>query len=188
MRWGWRVRREIGQRLPIWAHPAIAGAGLGLLLAFGCLEVLGPGHEATNEALSGIMRPSATNACDFEDHCCSALSCAGLWVRVFFPSLMMGALIGVLFGQVATAFAPGFPVDAGAYGLAGMGAMVGAILGAPLSTILMVFELTQNYQITMPVMLAVIVAAQVTHAVVGNTFFGLQLEQRGVRLIWGLNL
>ena len=49
----------------------------------------------------------------------------------------------------------------------------------------MVFELTQNYQITIAVMLAVVVAAQVTHGVVGNTFFGLQLEQRGVRVVLG---
>ena len=98
---------------------------------------------------------------------------------------MIGAVLGVLFGQIATQIAPQFPADIIAYGYAGMGAMVGAILGSPLSTILMVFELTQDYQVTIAVMLTVVVAAQITHAVVGNTFFGLQLEQRGVRMVLG---
>ena len=182
---GWRLRRDMNARLPSWTHPALAGTGLGLL-ALWMPEVLGPGHEATDQALQGLMNLE-TIITLLALKTLAVLLCLilGYGSGVFFPSLMIGALLGVFFGQIAIYAAPGFPADVEAYGLAGMGAMVGAILGAPLSTILMVFELTGNYQVTIAVMLAVIVAAQVTHAVIGNTFFGLQLEQRGVRLVLG---
>ena len=185
MKLGWRLRRQHLQRLPGWMHPAIAGAALGLM-ALWMPEVLGVGYEATFLSLSGaydnaylvgllLLKMSAVLVC----------LTLGFGSGIFSPALMMGALIGVLFGQIATSIAPSFPADIIAYGYAGMGAMIGAILGAPLSTILMVFELTQDYQATIAVMLTVVVAAQITHAVVGNTFFGLQLEQRGVRMVLG---
>jgi len=185
MKQGWRLRRQALAWLPTWAHPALAGIILGLM-ALIMPEVLGVGYEATFKSLSGdyenaylfglvILKISAVLIC----------LTLGFGSGIFSPALMIGALIGVLFGQIATQVAPNFPADIIAYGYAGMGAMVGAVLGAPLSTILMVFELTQDYQVTIAVMLSVVIAAQLTHAVVGNTFFGLQLEQRGVQMVLG---
>ena len=185
VKFGWRLRRETMQQIPNWAHPAVAG----LLLGFMALlmpEVLGVGYEATFKSLSGAY----SDAYLVGLLClkiCAVLVCLilGFGSGVFSPSLMIGALTGVLFGQIATSLAPNFPTDIVAYGYAGMGAMVGAVLGAPLSTILMVFELTQDYAVTIAVMLSVIISAQLTHAAIGNTFFGLQLEQRGVRMVLG---
>lgn len=185
MKLGWRLRRQVLGRVPSWTHPTMAGILLGFM-ALWMPEVLGVGYDATFKSLSG----------DYATAYLLGLVCLkitavlvclilGFGSGIFSPALMIGALIGVLFGQVATFLAPQFPADIIAYGYAGMGAMVGAILGAPLSTILMVFELTQDYTVTIAVMLSVIVAAQLTHAVVGNTFFGLQLEQRGVRIVLG---
>ena len=185
MKQGWRLRRRALTWLPGWAHPALAGTLLGLM-ALIMPEVLGVGYEATFRSLSGgyentyllgllVLKISAALVC----------LTLGFGSGIFSPALMIGALVGVLFGQIATQIAPDFPADIIAYGYAGMGAMVGAVLGAPLSTILMVFELTQDYQVTLAVMLSIVIAAQLTHAVVGNTFFGLQLEQRGVRMVLG---
>ena len=184
-KFGWYARKTYLTHLPGWAHPALAGVILGLF-ALMMPEVLGLGYEATFKSLSGeyestyliglvILKASAVLVCLI----------LGYGSGIFSPALMIGALIGVLFGQIALSVNDQFSADAVAYGFAGMGAMVGAVLGSPLSTILMVFELTGDYQVTIAVMLAVIVAAQVTHAVIGNTFFGLQLEQRGVRVVLG---
>ena len=189
---GWRLRAQVLRRVPSWMHPAFAGIALGLM-ALLMPEVLGVGYEATFKSLSGEYSDAYLLGL-LVLKICAVLVCLvlGFGSGIFSPSLMIGALIGVLFGQVATQVAPYLPgdminygADIIAYGYAGMGAMVGAILGAPLSTILMVFELTQDYEVTLAVMVTVVVAAQLTHAIVGNTFFGLQLEQRGVRMVLG---
>ncbi len=185
MRRAWHLRRRLAEVVPLWLHPAFAGMALGCL-AMAVPEVLGVGYVATFQSLSGAYDQSylliLLIAKLFAVVVCLAL---GFGSGIFSPALMIGALLGVLFGQIATQLAPQFPADSFAYGYAGMGAMVGAVLGAPLSTILMVFELTRDYAVTVAVMLSVVVAAQITHALVGNTFFGLQLEQRGVRLVLG---
>ncbi len=181
----WIFRRALGRILPAWVHPAIAGVGLGLL-ALMVPEVLGVGYVATFQSLSGAYDQVYLVTLLITKFCAVLLCLSlGFGSGIFSPSLMIGALIGVLFGQIATQVAPQFPADSFAYGYAGMGAMVGAVLGAPLSTILMVFELTRDYAVTVAVMLSVVVAAQITHAIMGNTFFGLQLEQRGVRMVLG---
>ena len=74
---------------------------------------------------------------------------------VFSPSLMVGALTGLAFGLIATSL---FPEQSGAftlYALAGMGAVAAAVLGAPISTTMIVFELTGDWQIGLAVMVSV---------------------------------
>ena len=189
---GWALRRRVLGGLPSWLHPAFAGVALGLM-ALIMPEILGVGYQATFKTLNGDY-PSTYLLGLFFVKMVAVLFCLvlGFGSGVFSPSLMMGAIIGVLFGQVATQIVLHLPshiishsADIIAYGYAGMGAMVGAVLGAPLSTILMIFELTGDYEVTLAVMLTVIVASQLTHAVIGNTIFGLQLEGRGVRMVLG---
>merc|ERR1711969_90980 len=74
---------------------------------------------------------------------------------VFSPSLMLGALTGLAFGLIATGVFPTMSGATSLYALAGMGAVAAAVLGAPISTTLIVFEMTGDWQTGLAVMVAV---------------------------------
>jgi len=99
---------------------------------------------------------------------------------VFSPSLFIGAMVGGAYGIVATNAFPELSSGHGAYTIIGMGAVAGAVLGAPISTILMVFELTGDYAITIAVMISTSVASIITQQVHGYSFFTWQLARRGI--------
>ena len=104
---------------------------------------------------------------------------------VFSPSLMMGALTGLAFGQVATTVFPEMSGASGLYALAGMGAVASAVLGAPISTTLIVFELTGDYQAAIAVMVSVSLASVTAHRFVWKSFFLSQLMRAGVKVAEG---
>jgi len=89
-------------------------------------------------------------------------------------------MLGGAFGFIATQIFPELSSGNGAYTIVGMGAVAGAVLGAPISTILMIFELTNNYAITIAVMIATVIASVVTRQVFKHSFFTWQLAQRGL--------
>ena len=98
---------------------------------------------------------------------------------------MIGALTGLGFGLLATSI---FPTASGSetlYALAGMGAVAAAVLGAPISTTLIVFELTGNWQVGLAVMAAVSTSTALTSKFVDKSFFLNQLTRRNLNLISG---
>ncbi len=99
---------------------------------------------------------------------------------IFSPSILIGALVGGIYGYLATLAFPDLASNNGLYAIVGMGAVSSAILGAPISTILIIFELTGDYQITMALMAAIVVANLITHHYLKSTsFFHLQLKRKG---------
>jgi CIC family chloride channel protein len=104
---------------------------------------------------------------------------------VFSPSLFIGAMVGGSFGIVATEALPELSSGHGAYTMIGMGAVAGAVLGAPISTIIMIFELTADYELTIAVMVATVIASLVTQQVHVRSFFVWQLERRGLSVAGG---
>jgi len=104
---------------------------------------------------------------------------------VFSPSLMVGALTGLAFGIVATAIFPDVSGSETLYALAGMGAVSAAVLGAPISTTLIVFELTGDWQTGLAVMVAVSLSTALSARLVDRSFFLSQIEKRGVHLAAG---
>jgi CIC family chloride channel protein len=78
---------------------------------------------------------------------------------VFAPSLFMGAMLGTAYGDVLRRFLPGITGPAGAYGLVGMGAVFAGAAQAPITSVLIIFELTGDYEIILPLMFAVVLAA-----------------------------
>jgi CIC family chloride channel protein len=91
-------------------------------------------------------------------------------------------MVGGAFGLIAAMPFPELASDQGAYTLIGMGAVAGAVLGAPISTILMIFELTGDYRMTIGVMVAVSIASIVTRSLHSPSFFADQLAARGLNL------
>jgi CIC family chloride channel protein len=104
---------------------------------------------------------------------------------VFSPSLMLGALTGLAFGLIATGLFPDQSGTATLYALAGMGAVAAAVLGAPISTTLIVFELTGDWQTGLAVMVSVSMSTAVSARLVDRSFFLTQLERRNVHLAAG---
>lgn len=166
--------------LPRWAWPGVAGLGIGLIaLAFP--QVLGAGYELTDMVLRGDLPFKMLAALLLAKLLATALSLgSGFSGGVFSSALAVGALAGGVFGPVMAAVLPGLESSPGTYVTVGMGAVAGAVLGAPISTILIVFEMTADYGVTTAVMIGTVTAAMLMGRLTGHSFFQLQLERRGL--------
>jgi CIC family chloride channel protein len=172
-------------RLGTVRRAGLAGLALGVT-ALGFPHVIGVGYETTSRALTMGLDPAAALLFAAVKLAAVAVTLAGrLGGGVFSPSLMLGALTGAAFGGAAEALAPGLPNASGLYALAGMGAVAAAVLGAPISTILIVFELTGDWQAGVAVMTAVSVSTVVAHRFVRKSLFLTQLARAGVNLAAG---
>lgn len=101
---------------------------------------------------------------------------------VFSPSLVIGAMLGGTYGMIVGGLFPDLWSGASAYSLIGMASMAAAVLGAPISTTLIVFELTGNYSLTIGVMCACVLATLVNDQLHRQSFFLEQLKERGIDL------
>ena len=171
--------------LPRWTRPAIAGAMLGVI-AIPFPHIIGVGYETTTAALSGDLLFHETVVFCLLKIFAVAITMAGrMGGGVFSPSLMVGALTGLGFGIVATGIFPDVSGSETLYALAGMGAVSAAVLGAPISTTLIVFELTGDWQTGLAVMASVSLSTALASNLVDRSFFLTQIERRGVHLAAG---
>lgn len=177
------VQGRIG--LPPMLRPAVAGALLGgLAIAFP--HIIGVGYETTSAALTGQLLIWQAIVYAMLKVVAVAITMAGrMGGGVFSPALMVGALTGLAFGLIATAVFPTVSGTATLYALAGMGAVAAAVLGAPVSTTLIVFELTGDWQTGLAVMVAVSLSTAIASRFVDHSFFLTQLERRGIHLAAG---
>ncbi len=179
-------RAQSRLRLPLFLRPAIAGLALGTL-GLAVPEIVGVGYSATNTALYGSYAAGAALLIVAAKILAVAVSVAGRFGGgLFSPSLMLGALLGAAFGDVLVfhlhwAVLP----DIGLFALAGMGALSAVMLGAPISTTLIVFELTGDYRTALAVMAAVSVATVLAQRHLRRSFFYEQLERAGIPLSGG---
>ena len=175
----WLARRV---ELPIWIRPVIGGALVGLIAIF-VPEVLGVGYEATNLALREKYSLTFLFVLLFAKTVATAITLASRFGGgVFSPSLYLGAMAGGAFGVIAASVFPDYASSYGVYAIIGMGAVTGAVLGAPISTALIVFELTGGYEMTIALLLSVSISTIITQALIGQSFFGWQLASRGLYL------
>jgi CIC family chloride channel protein len=164
-------------RVPSWLRPALAGALLGGLAIY-FPHIIGVGYETTSAALTGQLVFHEVLIFAVLKGVAVAITMAGrMGGGIFSPSLMMGALTGLAFGIVATSVFPDISGSETLYALAGMGAVAAAVLGAPISTTLIVFELTGDWQTGLAVMVAVSVSTALASRLVDRSFFLTQLER-----------
>ena len=170
---------------PIWLLP-LPGELLIGLMALVAPEILGVGYEATSNALRGayafhqlilflVMKTIATIVS-------LGFRFAG---GVFSPSLYLGAMLGAAFGFALTALLGEQTAGSGFFAVIGMGAVSGAVLGAPLSTTLIVFELTSSYEASVAVLLSVSLATVLTQSALGGSLFQLQVQRKGYDISGG---
>ena len=98
---------------------------------------------------------------------------------VFSPSLFMGAALGAAFASIVTTLFPGAPVSLPAFAMVGMGAMVGGGTGAAMTAVTMIFEMTRDYDIVLPMILAVALALGVRRMLSRENIYTLKLVRRG---------
>ena len=172
-------------RLPRYLRPAVAGALLGGL-AIWWPHIIGVGYETTSAALTGKLLLHEAIVFVVLKVVAVAITMGGrMGGGVFSPSLMVGALTGLAFGTIATSIFPTVSGSETLYALAGMGAVAAAVLGAPISTTLIVFELTGDWQTGLAVMVAVSISTALSSRLVDRSFFLTQLERRNVHLAAG---
>ena len=99
---------------------------------------------------------------------------------IFAPSLFLGAMAGGFFGAVVHQLFPDITATPGAYSIVGMGAVVAATTHGPLSAILILFEMTSDYKIILPLMLSCIIAAIASGQLLRDSIYTLKLARRGV--------
>lgn len=168
-------------QIPSWLKPAFGGLLVGLI-GVSFPHIMGTGHEVIemilkNEiafGLLGVLLLGKVAATSF------SLSSGGSG-GVFMPSLFIGAALGGLFGVAMGHIVPGI-ANPGAYALVGMAACFAAATHAPMTAILILFEMTYDYQIILPVMTATVIAVMVSSGLRVETVYTLKLKRRGVVL------
>ncbi len=172
-------------RIPRWLRPAAAGFLLGLI-AIWFPHIIGVGYETTVLALSGQLLLGQAIIFALIKAAAVSITMGGrMGGGVFSPSLMVGALTGLAFGLIATAILPEVSGTHTLYAFAGMGAVAAAVLGAPISTTLIMFELTGDWQIGLAVMVSISMSTSVASRMVDRSFFLTQLERRNLRCAAG---
>ena len=158
------------------------GLAIGVLALF-FPHIMGVGYPAIDHALAGqiswyfmfllvlfkIFATSVTIGCGFSG-------------GIFAPSLFVGAMAGGFFGTVVHGLFPEVTASHGAYSIVGMGAVVAGTTHGPLSAILILFEMTGNYQIILPLMIACIISSVAARQLFEESIYTLKLARRGVNL------
>ncbi len=173
--------------IPCWVRPALGGFLVGVI-ALGFPQVMGVGYGATSSILTMDFELAFLVGLAIAKTAATAITLgSGFGGGIFSPSLFLGAAIGGAFGYIAGMIAPGVLAPnsdifagEGAYALVGMGAFAAATLGAPISTILMVFEITTDYAMTTAVMIAVVASVATVNSLQGASYFRGQLARRGI--------
>ncbi|MEQ8824948.1 MAG: chloride channel protein [Filomicrobium sp.] len=168
--------------MPLWFRTGLGGLMVGCIGVF-LPQVLGVGYEATNEALQRELPLTLLIMLIVAKTAATAISLACRFAGgIFSPSLYLGAMTGSAFGLIATSVFPEAGSSHGLYAILGMGAVAASVLGAPLSTTLIVFELTGGYTMTIALLLTVSISVGVSQAFLGHSLFYWQLGRRGLFL------
>ena len=177
--------RSLFRRMPAWTRtiqPAMGGLAIGIMLLF-VPQVMGVGYQYVDQALDGALALRMLLLFCGAKLVATILSySSGNAGGIFAPSLFLGAMAGGAVGIGMHAIAP-FPTgDPGAYALVGMGALFAGIIRAPMTSVFMIFELTQDYQILVPLMVANLIAYAIATRFQPKPIYHALLEQDGIHL------
>lgn len=172
-------------KLSIPLKAAIGGLILGLLAIF-VPDVLGVGYDSMDDVLTGNITITFALVLLFAKIFATSLSLGyGASGGVFAPSLFMGAMLGGALGHILNIIFPGFVAPAGAYALVGMAALVSATTHAPITAILIIFEMTTEYSVILPLMVSSIIAMVITTKLMDGNIYTIKLLRRGVDIHGG---
>lgn len=177
--------RAAFKRLPSstqWFQPAVGGLAIGLLLLVSP-AIMGVGYEYVDQALNGgLVVQTLLVLCLLKLAATVISYSSGNAGGIFAPSLYIGAMAGGAVGVIIHRIAP-FPTgDPGAYALVGMGTLFAGIVRAPMTSVFMIFEITQDYQILVPLMVANLLSFVISRRYQPTPVYHALLEQDHVHL------
>jgi len=149
-------------------------------------QVFGVGYEAMDQALLGHMPVMLLLALVFVKILITSVTLgSGSSGGIFAPSLFMGAMTGGFFGHILHRLLPAVTAGPGAYSLVAMSAVVGATTHAPITAILIIFEMTSDYKIILPLMIATTISSLMSARLHRGSIYTLKLMKRGIHLEQG---
>jgi CIC family chloride channel protein len=155
---GIRARFLLFPRNTVWFQPAVGGLLVGLMGWF-VPQVLGVGYGYVGDALNGRMALELMALLVILKLVAVTTSYAtGNAGGIFGPSLFIGAMLGGTVGTIAHHLFPAYTATPGAYALVGMGAVFAGVVRTPMTSVLMIFEMTQDYAVIVPLMIANLVS------------------------------
>ncbi len=151
-------------------------------------EVLGPGLDMIGEAIAGDFQMGLglmASLLVLKMLATSFTLGAGNSGGVFAPSLFMGAILGGMVGQVAHGLWPQIVTNPGAYAIVGMAAVFAGAARAPITAVLIVFEMSGDYKLILPLMLATVISTFLAEGIFRESIYTLKLRLKGVHLQGG---
>jgi CIC family chloride channel protein len=180
-----------GFHFPEYFKPVIGGLLLGAIGILsskidGFPRVFGVGYESISDVLFGRLTIQVILGLFLLKMLATVMTLgSGGSGGIFAPSLFMGAMLGSLFGQAAHHFFPSVTAPAGAYAMVGMAAFFSSAAHAPITAILILFEMTGDYNIVLPLMLATVVSTLISRLLSRESIYTLKLTRRGIHLEQG---
>jgi len=178
-------QRKYFLKLPpftLWWQPVVGGLTVGILGWF-FPDVLGVGYNFVSQALNGgmIVRTMALLVLlkVVATATCYASGNAG---GIFGPSLFIGAMLGGAVGGVAHMLLPDYTGSVGAYALVGMGTAFAGIIRVPLTSVIMIFEITRDYSIIVPLMISNLISYFISSRLQEDSIYEALLHQEGIHL------
>jgi CIC family chloride channel protein len=179
---GLRLRFRALPPRTLWLQPAVGGLTVGVMGYF-IPQVLGVGYDEIGRVLNGdvVLRTVLLLAAlkIVATAVCYASGNAG---GIFGPSLFIGAMLGGTVGGAAQVVFPGHTAGAGAYALVGMGAAFAGIVRTPLTSVIMIFELTRDYSIIVPLMISNLIAFFISQRLQPVPVYEALAQQDGMHL------
>lgn len=166
----------------VWAQPVVGGLTVGLMGYF-VPEVMGVGYNQIEKVLNGdIVLKAVVLLAVLKIVATAVCYSSGNAGGIFGPSLFMGAMMGAAVGGTAHIFFPAITATPGAYALVGMGTAFAGIVRTPLTSVIMIFEMTRDYSIIVPLMISNLIAFFISHQLQRQPIYEALSEQMGVHL------
>ncbi|NMC79437.1 MAG: CBS domain-containing protein, partial [Chloroflexi bacterium] len=179
---------------PEYLKPMLGGLVLGLIgiLTYkvdGFPRVFAGGYDTISEALMGNLAVPVILVLLVAKLLATTTTLAsGGSGGIFAPSLFMGAMLGSAFGQTLHLLLPEVTAPTGAYALVGMAAFFSGATHAPITSIIMLFEMTNDYRLILPLMLATVISTLVSRRISADSIYTLKLSRRGIHLQQGQDI
>ncbi len=169
-------------KMPSMLKPALGGLILGIIGVY-FPQVFADGYETIKLTLYGNMMVWLMLILIFMKIVATSLTLgSGNSGGIFAPSLFIGAVTGGTFGYFAHLLFPGITATAGAYALVGMAALVAGTTHAPITALLIIFEMTSDYRIILPLMVAVVFSTLVARKIFEPSIYTIKLIRKGIFL------
>ena len=175
-------------KFPEYLKPALGGIQIGLI-ALIFPHIMGVGYDTINDALYGNMFWYLALALVFIKILATSITLgSGGSGGIFAPSLFMGAMLGFFFGNAVHTIFPEVTATPGAYALVAMGGLVAGTTRAPITAIIIVFELTNDYSIILPLMVTCIISTILSSKLSRESIYTLKLLLRNIGIKEGMEV